>query len=197
MEILNKSMVKENIETSFDLHPFFRQRWSPRSFSNEPILEEQVLELIEAARWAPSANNEQPWLFYYGLKGATQFDDLWNTLAPGNRPWAKNAAVLMVTMIRKTFTKNGNPNPWALHDLGMANAQLILQATHRNIYGHFMAGFDKGKIKETLTLPEDIEPVAMLALGHLGNPEQLEEPYKGRELSARSRLPIQDIIYSK
>jgi len=197
MEIQNKPMVKEKIETSFDLHPFIHQRWSPRAFSDQPVSDDQVLELIEAARWAASANNEQPWMYYYALKGSPAFQDLWQSLAPGNQPWAQNASALLVTMVRTTFTKNGQPNPWALHDLGMANAQLILQATHRHLYGHFMAGFSKDQIKEILALPTNLEPVAMLALGHLGNPAQLDEPYKSRELSTRSRLPIENLIYSK
>ena len=111
---------------------------------------------------------------------------------PGNQPWTKSAAVLMVTMYRKSRKKTGTPNSSAAHDLGMANAHLLLQAAHRNIYGHLMGGFDKDKIRALLSLDDDVQPVCMAALGYLGEPDALEEPYKTRELTPRSRLPLEE-----
>ncbi|MEO0728716.1 MAG: nitroreductase family protein [Bacteroidota bacterium] len=111
---------------------------------------------------------------------------------PGNQPWTKQAAVLMVSIERQTFVKNGKPNPWSTHDVGMANAQLMLQAAHRDIYGHMMAGFDATKTPETLGLSEAQRPVCMITLGYLGKAEQLEEPDKQRELTTRSRLSINE-----
>ncbi|MEO1257157.1 MAG: nitroreductase family protein [Bacteroidota bacterium] len=177
-------------DVAHDIHPLIQKRWSPRSFSGQTISEEQLDELFEAARWSASANNEQPWLYIYAFRGTPEFEQLWNCLLPGNQPWTKQAAVLMVALARKTFAKTGKPNPWAIHDLGMANAQLFLQAAHRNIYGHMMAGFDKTKTASLLTLDDDVEPICMAALGYLGEVEALQEPYKSRELSRRERLPV-------
>ncbi len=187
--------IKENIkepQTNYDIHSLIQKRWSPRSFSDKTISEEQLFELFEAARWAASANNEQPWQYVYAFKNSTGFGQLWDCLLPGNRPWAKSAAVLMVAIQRKTFKKNGKLNPWASHDLGMANAQLLLQAAHRDIYGHMMAGFDKEKVNALLSLEKDSAPVCIMALGYLGSADRLVEPYKTRELSPRNRLSIQE-----
>ncbi len=118
-------------------------------------------ELFEAARWAASANNEQPWQYVYAHRGTPAFEQLWNCL-----------------------------KPWSTHDVGMANAQLMLQAAQRDIYGHMMAGFDASQTAELLELSEEQRPVCMIALGYLGEADQLEEPYKTRELTPRNRLSI-------
>lgn len=185
--------IKEAI-TKADLHPLILNRWSPRSFSNKAITNDQINELFEAARWSASANNEQPWEFVYALKGNEGFAKLWDCLLAGNQPWTKNAAALVVAIKRNTFEKNGNSNPWAEHDLGMANAQLMLQATHRDIHGHMMAGFDKEKVRAMLELSKDQTPVCFIALGYLGEAEALEEPYLSREQSPRNRKPIQKFV---
>lgn len=179
-------------ETTHDLHPLIGKRWSPRAFSGESISDEQVQELLEAARWAASSNNEQPWEYVYALKGTEAFAALWETLLPGNQPWSSNASVLIAAVARNTFSRNGKPNPWATHDLGMANAQLILQAAHRDIYGHMMAGFDTGKLSKLLQLTEDQTPVALIALGYKAEAETLEEPFRSRELSPRVRKPLEE-----
>lgn len=179
-------------QVKYDIHPLIQKRWSPRAFSDKAITEEQLYELFEAARWAPSANNEQPWFYVYAFKDTPGFEQLWDCLLPGNQPWTKSAAVLMIAMKRNTFSGNGASNPWSEHDLGMANAQLFLQAAHHNIYGHLLAGFDKEKVKTVLSIDENIEPVCMAALGYLGDIDTLDEPYKSRELAPRNRMSIQD-----
>ena len=181
-------------ETDYDLHYLLKKRWSPRSFSAKSIPEEMVLELLSAAQWSASANNEQPWLYSFALRGREQFETLWQHLLPGNQPWARSAAALVVAMARTTFSSTQKPNPWALHDVGMANAQLILQAAHRDIYGHLMAGFDAVKLRNTLALPTGIDPVCMMAIGYLGDPQNLDQPYQSRELAPRARLPLTKII---
>jgi nitroreductase len=166
-----------------------RNRWSARAFSDREITTQELDTLFEAAGWAASANNEQPWEYVYAHRGTEAFDKLWACLMPGNQPWTKHAAVLIVSIARKTFEANGKENFWALHDLGMANANLFLQATSMHIYGHPMAGYDKAKLIETLQLGDNQYPGTMIALGYLGDAEQLEEPFKARELTARSRKP--------
>lgn len=181
-------------ETIHDLHPLIEKRWSPRAFSGEPISEDQMNELFEAARWAASSNNEQPWEYVYALKGTEGFDALWQTIMPGNQPWSQHASVLIASIARNTFARNGKPNLWATHDLGMANAQLMLQAAHRDIYGHMMGGFEKDKLSDLLQLTEDQTPVAMIALGYKAEAETLEEPFRSRELAPRVRKPLEEIV---
>ena len=173
-----------------DIHPLIQKRWSPLAFADKPISEGQMEELFEAAAWAPSAFNEQPWEYVYAHRGTEGFEKLWSCLAQGNQPWTKSASVLLVALYKNTFSRNGKPNPWGSHDLGMASAQLLLQAVHRDIYGHLMAGFDKAKLSALLNLEENVSPVCMGALGYLGHAESLDGAFKTRELSARSRQPV-------
>ena len=190
-------IAKDNVKTpvtDYDVHPLITNRWSPRAFADKAIDDEQLLELFEAARWAPSAFNEQPWKYVYAHKGSQGFDQLWDCLTVGNQPWTRHASVLVVAMIHTNYQKNGIPNAWAQHDLGLANAQLFLQATYRNIYGHMMAGFDQSKLTELLSLDSTTQPICMMALGYLGDPEHLEEPYKAREMSRRTRKPVNEFV---
>lgn len=180
----------------FDIHPLLQKRWSPLAFSEETISEEQLQELFEAARWSASANNEQPWRYVYGLRGAAGFNQIWDGLLPGNQVWANSAAALVVSLYRKNFQRNGQANPWAMHDVGMANAQLVLQATHRDIYTHMMAGFDRDKLRKILALDEQVEIMAVLALGYLGDDANLPDKYQARERSKRQRLSIHEFTHA-
>ena len=174
----------------FPLHELIGKRWSPRSFSEKTISKESINTLFEAARWAPSAGNEQPWEYIYAQKGTPGFDLLWHCLAIGNQPWTQNANVLVAAIARTTFAKAGKNNHFAQHDLGMANAQLVLQAASMDVYSHIMGGFDKIKLKEVLQLSETQEPVCMIAMGYADAPDKLEEPFRSREIAERVRKPI-------
>ncbi|MBK9452857.1 MAG: nitroreductase family protein [Bacteroidetes bacterium] len=171
-------------------------RWSPRSFAERPIAETDVETILEAATWAFSAANEQPWRYIYAHHGTPLFDTLTGLLMPGNQIWAKNAAVLMVSMIQ-THNAAGKPNTWAMHDLGAANFALMLQANALGIYGHVMGGFDQLRTVTELELPEGIAPVAMIALGYLDAAEKLPEPFLTRELAPRTRKPVSEIVLKK
>lgn len=175
----------------YTINELIAKRWSPRSFSDQIISNDSLNIIFEAARWAASAGNEQPWEYIYGQKGTDGFETLWDCLLPGNQPWVINANVLMVAVTRKTFAGNGKINGFAAHDLGMANAQLFLQATALDIYCHPMGGFDKIKLRETLQLSDNIEPVCMIAMGYADVAEKLDEPFRTRELAARLRQPIE------
>ena len=185
-----ESIIIKKPTVQTDIHSLIRKRWSPLSFANKPIEEAKMEELFEAASWAARAYNEQPWQYVYAHQGTDGFEQLWSCLNVGNQPWTKSASVLFVAMYKNTFSKTGKPNDWASHDLGMANAQLLLQAVHRDIYGHLMAGFDKDKFRQLLNLEEEYTPVCMGALGYLGDPNTLTDSYKTREQSPRSRNPI-------
>ncbi len=187
-------MESNNIKkatTKNPVHDLIRSRWSARSFSEKAISQKDLETMLEAASWAFSANNAQPWQYVYAHHNDTEaFHKLWSCLMPGNQPWTDKAAVLMVSLIQMNFD-NGKPNETAKHDLGAANATLMLQATSMGIYGHPMAGFDKGKTLETLGLDtNEVEPVAFIALGYLEEAEKLEEPFKTRELTPRNRKAV-------
>jgi nitroreductase len=185
--------IKKTADTTYDLHPVIKDRWSPRAFSDKPIARELLLELLEAARWAPSSYNEQPWRYAYAFRGTDGFDRLADTLMPGNKSWAQHAAVLVVAMAKTTLSRNGKPNGVALHDLGLANAQLLAQATSRGIYGHLMGGFSKPEAQALLHLDEETRPVCVIALGYMGDTSTLDETLQAKEAARRSRRPLQEI----
>lgn len=185
----------KTIKTANTFHPvidLIKDRWSPRSFFQEEIEQNDLDTILEAASWAPSANNEQPWHYIYAHRGTPGYDTLKSCLAPSNRVWAKDAGVLIAAIVRKTFTATEKENRTAMHDLGMANANLILQALTMNIYGHLMGGFDKEKLTADLGLTTDQEPVCMIALGFLDVPEKLEEPLRTRETQVRQRKALEE-----
>ena len=186
-------MIK-HATTQYPVLDLIKQRWSARSFSPREIITEDVYTILEAASWASSANNEQPWEFQYALKGSAGFDVIWNCLAPGNQPWNKQAAGFIVTIARKTLAATDKPNTYAEHDVGLATSYLLLQASSMGIYTHPMAGFDKTKLVEALQLTDNQNPVCVIALGYLDDAEKLEEPFKGRELTARVRKPLAEIV---
>ncbi len=181
--------------TEHAVHALIRQRFSARGFSEKPLTAEVMNTLFEAASWAPSSMNEQPWRYRYALRGTPAFEELWECLAIGNQPWAKGAAALVVCLGRTNLQRSGQPNHYWLHDVGLANANLLIQAASMDIYGHLMGGFDHHKAKATLGLSDLAEEVAcFIALGHLGDAEQLVEPFKAREHTARSRRALNETV---
>jgi nitroreductase len=192
--LINQETMSSKIATTHNpVIDLIKDRWSARSFSDKEITQKELDTILEAGSWAFSSNNAQPWHFVYAFKKDASFQKLVNCLMPGNQPWAKNAAVLMVVLADKK-NPNGSENRIARHDVGAANATLMLQALTMGIYGHVMGGFDPGKTIETLGIdPEVKEPVVFLALGHLDSAEKLEEPFKTRELSQRTRKGLNEI----
>ena len=182
-------------ETKYPVLDLIKSRWSTRSFSGKSIEQKDLMTLLEAASWMFSANNEQPWRYIPALKNTAAFNKILYSLAPSNAAWARDAAAFIVSIARTNFEKEGNPvNKWAEHDLGAANAALVLQATSMDIYAHLMAGFDAGKIKESFGLEEHLKPVAVIALGYKDEPGKLDEPFKTRELAPRKRKALSEII---
>lgn len=184
-------------KTAVTVHPvnqLIRERWSARSFSEKQISQKDLDTLFEAASWAASAGNEQPWEYVYAKQGTPGFDLIWDCLLPGNQPWAKKASVLVIAIARQYFAGNGKLNIAALHDTGMANANLFLQATAMGMVGHPMGGFDRDKLTQAIQLKVTESIACVIALGYLGSPDQLEEPFKTRELTPRVRKPITEFI---
>ncbi|WP_426490365.1 nitroreductase family protein [Hymenobacter sp. 102] len=183
--------------TTFPVQEAIRQRWSPRAFASYPVAPETLQQLFEAAAWAPSAMNAQPWRYIYAHHADTEaFQQLTECLLPGNQPWARHAPVLILALAQTQYD-NGTPNGAALHDLGLANGNLILEATALGLHGHFMGGFDRDKVKHTFQLPDTLEPVVILALGYIGNAEQLEEPFLSREKAPRQRKAVAEIAFHR
>lgn len=173
------------------IHDLLARRWSPRAFDAQPVDADLLRTLFEAARWAPSSNNEQPWRFIVASKNhEVDWNRLFNCLAAGNQQWAVRAPVLMLSVASMHFEDDGKPNRHAFHDIGLATENLVLQATASGLVAHQMAGFDVEKARVDLRIPAGYEPVAMIAIGYPGNPDILPERLRERELRPRSRRPI-------
>lgn len=188
-----ESITIKEAKTRYPVNPLIRNRFSARAFSEEAISQETLFRLIEAASWAPSSMNAQPWRYIAGFKGEPLFEKMKNCLLPGNMTWAENASVLLLSKAITIF-KNGQANRHALYDVGAANANLFTEATSMNIYGHIIGGFDFEKTTAEFEISPPEEPVVFIALGYLGNPEKLSEPFRARELSQRERLPLRDLL---
>lgn len=188
-----RAMSVKIASTQHPVIDLIKNRWSARSFSDKAISENDLHTILEAASWAFSANNAQPWEYIYAHRQDTEaFEKLHGCLLGGNQPWTKNAAVLMAVFAHKKL-ENGLENKAAKHDVGSANATLMLQATHMNIYGHVMGGFDAAKAIDILNINTEIlEPVVFIALGYLDTPEKLIEPFRTRELTPRTRKQLTD-----
>jgi nitroreductase len=173
-----------------------QERWSPYAFSSTPVEEFKLKAMFEAAGYAPSCNNEQPWQFVYSTQEEKKvFDDFAGFLSDGNKVWAKNAFALVISMARTKFSHNGKPNRYAFHDTGMAVNNLLLQALTLDIYVHQMGGYSVEKVKEYFRLGDDIEPVAMMAVGYLGDGSSLTPELLKRDEVRRSRKPVGDFVF--
>lgn len=173
------------------------KRWSPLAFSDRLIETEKLLSVLEAARWAASSYNEQPWSFIIATKeNSIEFEHLLSILAEGNQEWAQSAPVLMLTVTKLHFERNGKENRHAFHDVGAAAASLAIQAAALDLFVHQMAGFDVPKAKEVYQIPTGYEPVAAIALGYLGNSQTLSESLQQRESNPRTRKSLDKFVFS-
>ncbi len=183
--------------TQYPVHELTRERWSPRAFSDKPVAPEILQSLFEAARWAPSCSNEQPWAFLVGVKGdGDTFQRILGTLVDGNQVWAKNAPVLVIAVSELAFARNGQPNRNAFYDTGAAVSQLTTEATSCGLFVHQMAGFDPRKVVEAFAIPNGWEPISVFALGYLGDPQTLPDTFRERELAPGKRKPLHDFVMS-
>lgn len=183
--------------TEVSIHELIRGRWSPRAFSDKGVSPEVLRSLFEAARWAPSSNNEQPWAYLVASQEEKEnFAKMVGVLVEFNANWAKNAPVLAISIAHLKTQRDGKPNRVALHDVGSASAQLTLEANSRGLLVHQMAGFHSEKAREVFGIPEDWEPVAAMAIGYPGDPESLPQPLRDRELAPRTRKPLQEFVMS-
>jgi nitroreductase len=184
-------------DTLPSVHELIRERWSPRAFSNQPVSSADLAAILEAGRWAASSYNEQPWRFFVAPKSdAAGFGKLLGLLMPMNQAWAGSAAVLMLSVAKKSFSHNGQANRYGLHDAGAALAGMFLQATALGLHGHGMGGFDHERARLELHVPDDYEIGAAAAFGYLGSSEHLPEQMQKMELAKRQRKPLAEIVFS-
>lgn len=174
------------------VEPALLNRWSPRAFSSEPIPEEILMSVFEAARWAASSFNEQPWRFLIARTGADRKTFL-EFLAPFNRTWAQAAPVLVLIVTKKTFSHDGTPNRVCEFDAGTCSGYMTLEATLKGLVSHGMAGFDRDKARELLHIPADFEPLAVYAIGKQGDKATLSPELQARETPS-GRRPVAESI---
>jgi nitroreductase len=173
-----------------------QERWSPYSFSSTPVEEFKLKSMFEAAGYAPSCNNEQPWMFVYSTQeNKDVFDDYLGFMVDSNKVWAKHAYALIISMARTKFSYNGKPNRHAFHDTGMAVANLLFQALAMDVYVHQMAGYSVEKVKEYFKLNDDIEPVAMMAVGYIGDGVALTPELLKRDEKRRPRKSVNEFAF--
>jgi nitroreductase len=185
--------VTKSALSAVPLHPLLAERWSPRAFDTDHELSSpQLTSLLEAARWAPSAANTQPWRFSVAVRGTAEHAAVMEALAPGNQAWA-HAASALVVVAAQTVAADGSPQPWAVYDTGQAVAHLSIQAEHEGLAVHQLGGFDRDRITMLLDEP-GLAPQVVIAVGRRGAVEQLPEPFLSREVAHRDRLPVDDIV---
>jgi nitroreductase len=179
--------------TEVPLHPLLAERWSPRGFDRDhQVSEAELTALLEAARWASSANNVQPWRFLVTRRGDADFAAVVDVLAPGNQIWARHASALLL-VAAQTTDENGKPRSHALYDTGQAVAQLVAQAQAEGLATHQMGGFDGVRAVDELGL-DDLTPVVVVAIGRQDADAALPEPFASRETAPRTRRPLADLV---
>lgn len=187
---------QKNPPLDHPVHELIARRWSPCAFSDRPVSHDELRSIFEAARWAASSYNEQPWSYIVATKSEPQeFERMLSCLVDANQLWAKAAPVLALGCASLNFTRNGKPNAAALHDLGAASATLTLEATARGLFVHQMIGILPDKARELYQIPEGVQPLTGMAIGYAAPPDTLPEKLRERDLAPRSRKPLADFVF--
>jgi nitroreductase len=190
------STAKRPAETGTPIHDLISHRWSPRAFDSRRVEPEKLRSMFEAARWAASSYNAQPWYFIVGTKDdAENYKRVLESLVEFNQGWAKQAPVLALTVAKLKF-EDGRPNRHAFHDVGQAAATLALQAEALGLSVHQMAGIDADKARKLFNIPADYEAVTGMAIGYLGDHQSLPEGLRQRELAPRERKPLDSFVFT-
>src|SRR5574337_1999170 len=177
----------------YEINSLIINRWSPRSFMPEEINDKDLFTLFEAARWAPSSSNSQPWRFIYAKRNSKNWNTLFELLVDFNKQWCAYASALVVIVSRKNFENNGQPSMTHQFDTGAAWENLAIQAVSQGLVTHAMAGFDYAKAKSTLEVPDDFEVLAMIAIGKRGPKDKLSPELQARE-TPNTRKPLSEIV---
>jgi nitroreductase len=188
-------MSKEAQTNDNVIHPLLKDRWSPRAFEDRPVEKEKLMNILEAARWSPSASNIQPWVFFLGLKGDETYEKIFRTMVEFNRLWARFAPVLILNCGRLTNDEGVSNGTWQ-YDTGQSVAHLSLQAMAEGLYVHQMSGFDALKAAELFDLPEDVRAISLTALGYLGDPSMLHPRMQKSERAPRVRKELNTFVFA-
>jgi len=189
--------MKKPAPAQFSIDPLLANRWSPRSFADRAVEPAKLRQLFEAARWAASCYNDQPWYYLVATRDdPAAFQKMLACLMEGNQVWAKAAPVLAISVARMKFAHDGSPNRHAQHDVGAASASLALEAESLGLAIHQMGGFDANRARDTYHIPPDHEPMAAIAIGYPGDPAALPDKLREREMAPRSRRPVSTFVYS-
>lgn len=178
------------------IHDLLSKRWSPYTFSEKAVSDDDLRSLFEAARWAASSYNEQPWRYILATKAnQASFDRILSCLVEGNQAWAAAAPVLALGCASLLFSRHNKPNAAAVHDLGLASANLSLEATARGLVVHQMIGILPDRARDLYRIPDDVQPLTALAIGYAANPDSLLEKYRERDLAPRSRKVLAEFVF--
>lgn len=189
-------MIK-HARTDHPVHDLIARRWSPTGFADRMVPDDDLRALFEAARWAPSSYNEQPWSYFIATKAdADSYAAMLSCLVEGNQAWARSAPVLALAVVTNTLARNGKPNRTASHDLGLATGNLLAEATVRGLHVHQMAGILRDRARELYAIPADSEAWVGLAIGYAAAPDTLDEPYRTKDQTPRDRKPISAFVFS-
>ena len=190
-------MTQKKASTEYPISELLAERWSPYGFGDRPVAPADLRSLFEAARWAASSYNEQPWNYLVATKeDPEEFEKILSCLVEANQAWAKAAPVLALGVVNLTFARNNKANRAAVHDLGLASASLVLEATARGLSVHQMIGILPDKAREVFHIPENSEAWTALAIGYKADPDKLPEALRARDLAPRSRKPLSQFVFT-
>lgn len=183
--------------TGFPIQPALADRWSPYGFEERPVAPADLCSLFEAARWAASSYNEQPWYYFVATKdNAREFEQLLSCLVEANQAWASSAPVLVLGVVSLRFAKNQQDNRAAVHDLGLASGNLVMEATARGLSVHQMIGILPDKAREVYQIPEHFEAWTAMAIGYKADPVTMPAALKERDLAPRQRRPLPEFVFA-
>ena len=188
--------MKKHTNNQFPILDSFKQRWSPRAYSEQSIEKEKLQSILEAARWAPSARNEQPWRFILGVKGNGSWEKIFESLVEWNQQWTKRVSVLVLNLGKKFYDFEHLPNHTYQYDTGQAVAMMVTEAVNQGLIGHQMSGFSAEKAIELFDIPEDYYPISVSAFGYYGDPELLPDDIKESEFEERKRRPFNETVFA-
>ena len=189
-------MIK-HAKAEYPIQDFVAKRWSPYGFADRDVSNADLHSVFEAARWAASSFNEQPWNYIVATRAQeAEFARLLSCLVEANQSWAKAAPVLALGVATLNFKRNGKPNRVALHDLGLASGHLVAEATVRGLWVHQMGGILPDRAREIYDIPEGSEAVTGIAIGYVGEPEAFPEEIRKRDLAPRERKPQRDFVFN-
>jgi len=191
-------MQEKKAVTSVPIHDLLASRWSPRAYAaGRTVSRGQLAALLEAGRWAPSCNGDEPWryLVWDRNRDPQGWQRAFDCLSEGNRKWVQNVPLLMLSCAGSAFAHNGKPNRWTQHDTGMASLSIALQAVALGLIAHQMGGFDAEKARAAFGIPAEYTPMAMIAIGYQAEPDVLDEETKKKELAPRARKPVSERFF--